>query len=261
MSDPLRIALVAEGPTDEVVIQSALRSILNGRPFVLNQIFPATSAAFDEMGTGWVGVYRWCHQSAERGGGSLSGDQLIFGAGNYDLLVLHLDADVAGFDYADGALNPLPTDGVLPCDRPCPPPSATTDELRSVLLSWCGEGTTPPRTVICMPSKSTEAWVIAALFPNDTAMIEGIECYTNPESRLGQQPKAVRLRKKKREYLTRTNDLEKAWPRIAAPAELTEAYRFQAEVLAAMTLSTASPATNPASTNPLDIPLEPRPDI
>ena len=40
MSDPLRIALVAEGPTDGVVIESALRAMLNDRPFVLNQIFP-----------------------------------------------------------------------------------------------------------------------------------------------------------------------------------------------------------------------------
>lgn len=40
MSDPLRIALVAEGPTDAVVIEAALRSMLGGRPFVLKQVFP-----------------------------------------------------------------------------------------------------------------------------------------------------------------------------------------------------------------------------
>ena len=233
MSNPLRVALVAEGPTDGVLIESALRSMLNGRSFVLNQIFPATSVGFGPMGTGWVGVYRWCHQSATRGGGRLSGDQLIFGAGNYDLLLLHLDGDVAGFDYADGALTPLPADGALPCEKPCPPPSDTTNELRRVLLSWCGEAATPPKTVVCMPSKSTEAWVVAALFPDDQAMGQGIECHPNPESRLGQQPAAVRIRKKKREYLSRASDLEQAWPRIAAPAALGEAHRFQSEFLAA----------------------------
>ncbi len=86
MSNPLRIALVAEGPTDSVVIESALRSMLQGWPFVLNQIFPATSVGFGAMGTGWVGVYRWCRQSAKRGGGSLSADKLIFGAGNFDFV-------------------------------------------------------------------------------------------------------------------------------------------------------------------------------
>jgi hypothetical protein len=234
MSNPLRVALVAEGPTDGVVIEAALRSMLNGRPFVLNQIFPATSIAFGPLGTGWVGVYRWCHESATRGGGSLSGDQLIFGTGNYDLLVLHLDGDVAGFDYAHGSLTPLPTDGALPCESHCPPPSDTTNELRQVLLSWCGETTTPPRTVVCMPSKSTEAWVVASLFPNDQAIALGIECYANPESRLGQQPAAVRIRKKKRDYQRRAEKLEQAWPRISAPSALGEAFRFETEFFAAV---------------------------
>lgn len=234
MSDPLRIALVAEGPTDGVVIEAALRSMLNGRSFVLKQVFPEDSVAFGPMGTGWVGVYRWCHAAATRGTGSLSGDQLIFGAGNYDLLLLHLDGDVAGYEYADGSLDPLPTDGALPCEKACPPPSDTTDELRNVLLSWCGETVVPPKTVVCIPSKSTEAWVVASLFPNDQAIAQGIECYASPESRLGQQPAALRIRKKRRDYLIRTIEMEQAWPRIAAPAALGEAYRFHSEFLAAV---------------------------
>lgn len=232
MSDTLRIALAAEGPTDEVVIDAALRSILGERPFVLTRLFPEDSSAFGPMGTGWVGVYRWCHAAAARGGGKLSGDQMIFGAGNYHILLLHLDGDVAGFEYADGSLTPLPTDGALPCARACPPPVDTTNALRKVLLSWCGEAETPAKTVVCMPSKSTEAWVVASLFPNDQAMTQGIECHLNPESRLGQQPAAVRIRKKKRDYQSRVAQLEQAWPRIAAPESLGEAYRFQTEFLA-----------------------------
>jgi len=234
MSNPLRIALVAEGPTDGVVIEAALRSILNERSFVLTQLFPEASAAFVAFGAGWVGVYRWCHFAAGRGGGRLSGDQLLFGTGNYDMLVLHLDGDVAAFRYADGSLTPLPTDGALPCEQDCPPPSRTTNELRQVLLSWCGETATPPRTVVCMPSKSTEAWVVAALFPSDQAMVQGIECFASPELRLAQQPAAVRIRKKKKEYQSRAKELEQAWPRISAPEALVEAFRFQAEFLAAV---------------------------
>ena len=135
MSNPLRIALAAEGPTDEVVIETALRSMLGERTFILQRLFPEDSSAFGPMGTGWVGGYKWCHSVATRGGGKLSGDQLIFGAGNYDLLLLHLDGDVAGFEYADGSLVPLPTDGVLPCAKACPPPADTTNELRKVLLT------------------------------------------------------------------------------------------------------------------------------
>ena len=85
-----------------------------------------------------------------------------------------------------------------------------------------------------MPSKRTEAWVVASLFPNDQAMTQGIECHANPESRMDQQPKAVRVRKKKRDYQSRVVDLEQAWPRIAAPTALGEAFRFQTEFLAAV---------------------------
>ncbi len=229
MSDPLRIALVAEGPTDGVVIESALRAILNERPFVLNQIFPAGSASFGELGTGWIGVYRWCHQSALRGGGGLAGDQLLFL--QHDLLILHLDADVAGFQYADGNLTPVATDGVLPCAQPCPPPAATTDRLRLVLLNWCGELATPSKVVLCTPSKSTEAWVVASLFPQDAATQQGIECYSKPQSRLAQQPVARRIRKKTSDYKNHAAELQAAWPNLAAPGALAEAQRFEDEFL------------------------------
>lgn len=230
MSDPLRIALVAEGPTDGVVIEAALRSMLNTRPFVVNQIFPEGSTSFGELGTGWVGIYRWCRQSAKRGNGQLQTDALVFQ--NYDLLILHLDADVAGYKYDDGSITPESSVGVLPCQAACPPSVDTTNALRMVLLSWCGQIAVPERTVLCMPSKSTEAWVVAALFPNDPVMAQGIECHPKPEIRLSQQPKARRIHKKKRDYEARAKELEAAWPRIATREVAGEANRFQSEFLA-----------------------------
>jgi len=178
MSEPLRVALVAEGPTDRTVIQAALRAALPARPFVLQQLQPEGSLAFGPLGAGWTGVYRWCRQAAKRGAGRLGSDFLLFQ--NYDLLILHLDADVAGMEYGHGSIVPAAGDGPLPCERPCPPVRDTTDLLRAVLLSWCGEMAVPPRTVICMPSKSTEAWVVAALFPDDRAVRIAIECLANP---------------------------------------------------------------------------------
>jgi hypothetical protein len=232
MSDPVRVALVGEGPTDGVVIEAALRSMLQERSFILQQIFPEGSVSFGELGSGWVGVYRWCHQSARRGGGRLQNDALVFE--NYDVLVLHLDADVARSTYNQGSITPDANDGVLPCERDCPPPADTTNALRTVLLSWCGETAATIRTVICMPSKSMEAWVIAALFPNDQAMLRGIECYPNPEGRLGQQPTARRIRKRKRDYELHVKEIETAWPGLASPHALGEAWRFQLEFLAAL---------------------------
>ena len=116
MSDPLRIALVAEGPTDGVVIEAALKAILGERPFVLTQLQPEGSLAFGALGAGWVGVYRWSRQSSGRGKGRLQNDALLFQT--YDLLILHLDADVAGYNYEDGSITPQSTDSANEPVRP-----------------------------------------------------------------------------------------------------------------------------------------------
>jgi hypothetical protein len=92
----------------------------------------------------------------------------------------------------------------------------------------------PARTIICMPSKSTEAWVIATIFPRDQSMKTGIECFPNPAGRLAQQPKRNRLRKNQREYRARFAQFESAWPRLTTVGGLSEALRFQSDFLTAM---------------------------
>ena len=158
MSNMVRIALVAEGVTDYEVLHAALEAMLNGRSFDLKLLQPEGSVAFTgagdagPLGGGWKGVYQWCRQATVRSGGKFSDDPLFIG---YDLLLLHLDADVADEDPANATIGPIPAlAGVLPCTQPCPPPNATTDLLRQVMLSWIGETTLPPRTILCTPSKS-----------------------------------------------------------------------------------------------------------
>lgn len=129
MSEPLRLALVAEGPTDRVVIEAAISRILDARPFILNQLQPEQSLAFGPLGGGWGGVYRWCRQAVDRSGGSVRSDPLF---DFHDLLVLHLDADVADKSYPEANIHDNYED--LPCAEPCPPSQATTDRLRRVLL-------------------------------------------------------------------------------------------------------------------------------
>lgn len=237
MSNILRIALVAEGVTDREVLNAAIESILNGRSFILTLLQPEGSVAFSgggnagSFGGGWKGVYRWCIQATLRSGGKLSDDPLFFG---YDLLLLHLDADVAGEDPANSPIAPIPElAGVLPCEQPCPPPSATTDVLRKTILSWVGEAAPPPKTVLCTPSKSTEAWVMAAIFPKDKEVVKSSwECYPKPENRLGQQPKKNRFGKNQPDYEARKSELRDAWPSVVV--RLTEARRFQDDFVAAI---------------------------
>jgi hypothetical protein len=230
MSDYLKVAMVVEGPTDMVVIDAAISQIIGARDYVPTRLQPdSESSAFGRTGTGWGGVFRWCQQVAGRGGGSLSGDDLIFK--NYDVLIIHLDADVAGQRYGNANI-PLGFDD-LPCGEPCPPASDTTDALRRVLLNWAGETQTPARTVLCIPSKTTEAWVLVALFPNDKVVRSGdLECLEGPESRLKQQPKGRRIRKTVAEYERRSKELQQAWERVMSVC--TEARRFNDDLKAAI---------------------------
>ncbi len=110
MSELLRVAFVGEGPTDKVVVECALSSILGERRFILRQLQPEESLPFGPIGTGWVGVYRWCRQAVARSGGAIRNDVLYL---SYDVVMLHLDADVADRSYADGAIEEGVQD--LPC--------------------------------------------------------------------------------------------------------------------------------------------------
>jgi len=237
MSRTLRIALVAEGTTDHAVLEAAIESMLGHQSFVLSLLQPEGSVAFSSggnagpLGGGWKGVYQWCLQATRRSGGRLSGDPLFI---SYDLLLLHLDADVASEDPANHRIDPIPElAGVLPCEQPCPPPHATTDPLRQILLSWVGETSTPPQTVLCTPSKSTEAWVMRVFFPNDSEMRRlGWECHSKPEARLGQQPRSRRFTKNHANYQQQKAALQAGWPTVVK--NLTEARRFQDDFTSAV---------------------------
>src|SRR6266849_5826899 len=189
MSEPLRVALVAEGPTDRIAIEAAIGSVLGAKPFILKQLQPEEPLPFSQLRGGWGGVYHWCRQASARAGGALQDDPLFV---TFDLLILHLDADVARNSYADAGIVDAVSD--LPCVQPCPPPEDTTNQLRAVLLRWVGEVQLPPKTVLCTPSKNTEAWVLAALYPEDLVVISGnIECYATPQLQLQAKPMRGRM--------------------------------------------------------------------
>lgn len=226
---PLRIALVAEGETDKVVIGAALVSMLGDRSYVLRLLQPEDSLPLGPPGPfagltggGWGGVYKWCQGTVRDNGGRLGEHPLFM---EYDILILHLDADVAGRKYSDYHITDPAND--LPCEESCPPANATTDKLRKVLLRWCGEDDVPERTVLCTPSRSTETWVMAALFPQDTEMERlGWECHPNPEGRLRNQPLDDRMRKSKADYMDKQQAISAAWEQVAE--KLSEARRFDA---------------------------------
>jgi hypothetical protein len=224
----LRVALVAEGPTDRTIIESALKAVL-GAPFVLTVLQP--EATRPVMGGGWCGVFKWCRDFAARASASLEEDPILE---NFDLFILHLDADVAEMAYEDGGAAVVgASQGLLPlpCSRPCPPPSDAVDGIRKRLINWLGVATVGPRTVLCVPSKSSEAWLAAAVLPTDHAVLAGIECDLHPEARLGQLPKDQRIQKSRRAYQEHAPTTKSQWPRVEAAC--SQALRFRNDVQAA----------------------------
>ena len=235
MSEPLRIAAAVEGPTDVIVLEAILKALLpDDTDFVFQTLQPEASAAFGSasfgtMGAGWVGVYRWSRQSTCEGGGSVSGSSVL---SNHDMLIVHVDADVASKTYASGKIRDAPCDD-LPCKKPCPPPCRTTNALRAVVLNWLGERGCSPRIVLCTPSKNIEAWVLAAIWPdNKMVQRDDWECRSNPERQLAALPRHRRFKKRPADYRRKQSEIAEAWPRVSA--RLTEAGRFKVEFLAAV---------------------------
>ena len=226
-SNPLRIGLIVEGPTDGIMLRAAISSLLPGRELEFTLVQPDYSIAFGGTGEGWSGVYRWCQQAASEGGGSVSGSVLLL---NHDDIVIQLDADVAEETYHRGHIHDV-TATDLPCVKPCPPANATTNALRTVALRWMNVTSLPAKCVFCTPSKNMEEWVMKALYPeNALVKSRAWECHSSPERQLGQQPKGTRIAKSRRDYESRRQELIESWPRVRT---LSEAERFSQEFLSA----------------------------
>ena len=236
----LRVALVAEGPTDSVVIEAALRALLP-RPFTLALLQPEPTRP--QMGTGWCGVFKWCRELAARSPASLEADPTLPG---FDLFVIHLDADVAEKRYPDcgaaveAAALAFPA---LPCSQPCPPASTAADQVRQRLLAWLGIERIGPKTVLCVPSKAVEAWLAAGVLDASHVLLANVECDLNLEGRLAALAVAQRIRKTTREYRALASTVSRQW--TAVRSRCTQADRFSLEVAAASGTSPAHPGESP----------------
>lgn len=225
----LRVALVAEGPTDAIVIGAALKALLP-RPFVLTQLQPEPTRP--KLGTGWGGVLRWCLEFAMRGHARFEDDPTLPG---FDLFVVHIDADVAEKGYADVGDEIAGLAGQrgwppLPNVIQCPPASGSADAMRTCLLAWSGMQAPGPKTVLCVPSKAVEAWLTAATLDHDHALQNGLECNLNIGPQLNALPVAQRIKKTSRDYRARERTLVEAWSMVRQ--RCTQAERFSTEVAA-----------------------------
>jgi len=158
----LRVGIVAEGPSDWLVLEAVMRGLEPNVEFVRLRPdqSPESTSAF-----GWRGVRSWCREY----GPNLATFMTGVTSGVLHVLVIHVDCSMAHNENAR---------------RPCPPAADTADALRAVILnSWLGLPTHPPFLVITNPSLSTEAWVVAALDP-PYRNLNDIECDDRVENEL-----------------------------------------------------------------------------
>lgn len=213
MSDPVRVGAVVEGPTDKVMLQHVLPKIL-GCSVTVTMLQPTDeSVAFSQGGAsgfGWRGVLRWCDEI--RGAGGVASSGVLT---NLDVLVVHLDGDVAG-------------DRDIHLARPCPPAADTADELRALLLRRLGDVTPPPKTVLVVPMQATETWLLALFRPKEAVE----ECEASPQDRLkGGKPKLLDQSGKKLRprYEQAFREIPWSWDSAGG---LSQAARFESEVRA-----------------------------
>lgn len=227
----LNIALVVEGDTDLVIIEAALKAIVE-RPFTLTQLQPEVTRP--KMGTGWSGVLKWCDASSQRHPACLDSDPTLE---QFDLLIIHLDVDVSSASYANAgavvqAMAVQKGWGVLPCAQPCPPIANSVAPLTATLDSWLRPATRGTKSVLCLPAQASGTWLAAASLLAGHALLVGAECNINVESRLAGLPLNQRIRKKVREYRQHAHKVTSNWPAIKAIC--SQAVDFESAVLAAI---------------------------
>jgi hypothetical protein len=218
----MNVATVVEGPTDRLVVEAILDRLLPGDP-AKHRYFPLQPPiTFGETGTGWKGVRRWCQETWKQPGSSL--ELIISGSAGppLDLLVIHLDADVAfENDLQAGEEEPIPD-----VPQPCPPASATADRLRQVIAHWLRHSPLPPRVILAIPAQDTETWTFAALHPEDElCRREDYECIRSGRDHPGYrltlkdygkllQRKGRQIKKHGRDYRTVTSQIAENWDAV-----------------------------------------------
>lgn len=209
----LRIGMIAEGPTDAMVVEQLLGIFLN-KAFTLQVLQPDLSmtdglGSYGPSGTGWKGVKRWCEKIKENPGFQ----NFVTSTPPYDLFIVQLDADVA-------------RESEISCAQPCPPAQDTVEALKQIILGWLGEGSVKPPTVLMVPADNLEAWLLAYL--TDDEKYEPIECVIKPDQVIARKP--FKIKKSIRSYRVDVLPyLQDNWEKIKLKCE--QARKFEEDVL------------------------------
>lgn len=222
-----RIALVSEGDTDRIVIEAALSAVMPDS-FVLISLQPEST--LPRMGQGWGGVLRWCDQYSSAAVRQLSDHPLL---SQFDAIILHIDADVTSAHYDQVGISRKASWAELPCRRSCPPPGDSVTAIEMVVLSWLAMDGLGHLGLFCVPSKNTDAWMVAALFGDRSRLVTGLECKDNPGGILAARPLRERVPKTRTAYRERAPIIASSWGGVCNIC--SQARRFSEAVAAIFT--------------------------
>ena len=247
MSNPLSVGIIAEGPTDHIMIHEIIQNLMRGkRDVIFHSIQPEMSAAFAQIqgptGTGWSGVFRRIELILQWGPFQIT--NFLLSSLDLDVLIVHLDGDVSRESYEEGhlahiTLNNLPCNQICcplgkeqwtkPCDKNCIAPRQRIDQLRHVLLGWMHLNERVNDIVLCTPQDASDTWVLAALFPdNKFVQQKKLECQQSPANILSS---TYHINKNVRDYRNKVQGkLNEKWDN--ARKNISEAERFSKEFLA-----------------------------
>ncbi|NDY58157.1 hypothetical protein G3N56_15585 [Desulfovibrio sulfodismutans] len=227
----LYIGLVSEGPTDTIIIQSALQAILD-HPFVLSPIQPESPPG--QLGAGWSGVYRWCRQIASPNYYSLLQHPSLM---LFNIIIIQVDADVAFSSYSSANIcDNINND--LPCAEDWPPITRSIENLKLTISKWTHPTNHDKKTVLCIPSYCIETWLAVALFgKSDPILMSNIEQNTNIYNYIYAKSKTIRFirfkdgkpKKIKSKYIEYKDRLTSEWNYITR--HCTQAIDFQNHIL------------------------------
>lgn len=162
----LRIGVVAEGPTDQIVLRHLLKAYCESARSDIIPIFKDLQPNSDRTSSGsseggWREVYRWCRNNPPE-----ARDALFSGPGlfdndlddqRHDIILVHMDSDIIAEIGASSSVTPVPTETSTPEQR--------GTFIRKTLLEWLWpDGAIPDTRHIPAPVvEAIEAWLVAAL--------------------------------------------------------------------------------------------------
>ncbi len=159
----MKIGTVVEGPADRLLLKAIIAKRFPGEHKYFDLQPADTGASFGRTGTGWKGVRRFCYDIWQSLDTDIAG---LIREHQMDLLVIHLDADVACESDLQEDINP-PVENIY---QPCPPILPTAEKLEEVVAKWLNLDSAdkfPPEVIPAIPSQDSENWLFAALFPDD----------------------------------------------------------------------------------------------